>query len=206
MRPAFCFFARNFLKPIINPLVEEIKGLENIPKDTNFILAANHQSNFDHFFVPLPIKDKLEKVHFIGKQDNFLQFLLAGWFYWLAETIPVNRKSKDKRKVLERAAEVLKNGQIIIIYPEGTRNRKKNILVGKTGAAELAMKSGAPIVPLGIIYKNHKPRQFPIRINIGKPLYFKQEPNYKNLKDATEKIMKEISFLSEKKYLKIKAK
>jgi 1-acyl-sn-glycerol-3-phosphate acyltransferase len=202
MKQGFCFCARKFAAPVIELFVEEIKGRENIPQNTNFILAVNHQSNLDHLFIPLPIKDKLEKTHFIGKRDNIFQFLLIGWFYWLAETIPVNRKAKDKRKVLEKALEALKNGQIIIIYPEGTRNRKKNLLTGRTGAAELAIRSGRPIVPVGIIYKNHKPRNLPLRINVGKPLYFKETLSYKNLKEATDKIMREISFLSEKPYSK----
>jgi len=200
MKPVFSFCARKFIAPIIEIFVEDIKGKENIPQDTNFILASNHQTNLDHLFVPLPIKDRLEKTHFIGKMDNLLQFLLAGWFYWLAETIPVNRKAKDKRKVLEKAIEALKKGQIIIIYPEGTRNRKKNLLPGKTGAAELAIRSGVPIVPMGVIYKDHKPKKLPLRLNIGEPMYFKEELSYENLKEVTEKIMREISFLSEKPY------
>lgn len=200
MKPAFCFCARKFIAPIIELFVEEIKGKENIPQDTNFILASNHQTNLDHLFVPLPIKDRLEKTHFIGKMDNLLQLLLAGWFYWLAETIPVNRKAKDKRKVLEKAIEALKKGQIIIIYPEGTRNRKKNLLSGKTGVAELAIRSGVPIVPMGVIYKDHKPKKFPLRLNIGEPMYFKEELSYEKLKEVTDKIMREISFLSEKPY------
>ncbi|TFG35747.1 MAG: 1-acyl-sn-glycerol-3-phosphate acyltransferase [Parcubacteria group bacterium] len=131
MKPAFCLFARKILKPILEPHIEEINGLENIPKDKNFILASNHQTNLDHLFVPFPAEASLEKVHFIGKRDNILEFLVASFFYWAAETIPVNRKSKDKRKVLEKAVETLKKGGIIIIYPEGTRNRKKGVLEGK---------------------------------------------------------------------------
>jgi 1-acyl-sn-glycerol-3-phosphate acyltransferase len=198
MKPAFCFFARKVLKPIFSPHIEEIKGLENVPKDTNFILAANHQSNLDHFFVPFPLEDRLEKVHFIGKRDNILEFLVASFFYWIAETIPVNRKAKDKRKVLEKAVETLKKGGIIIIYPEGTRNRKKEILEGKTGAAEMAIRSGVPIVPVALIYKNQEPRRLPLRIKVGKPLYFKQEMDYENLREATDKMMKEIYLLSER--------
>jgi len=198
MKPAFCFFARNFLKPVLSPHIEEMTGFENVPKDTNFILVANHQSNLDHLFVPFPVESSLEKVHFIGKRDNLLEFLVASFFYWIAETIPVNRKSKDKRKVLEKAVETLKKGGIIIIYPEGTRNRKKKILEGKTGAAEMAIRSGVPVVPMALIYKDQEPRRLPLRIKVGKPLYFKQKLDYKSLREATDRIMKEIYFLSER--------
>jgi len=198
MKPAFCFFARKFLKPVLEPHIEEIKGLENIPRDTNFILASNHQTNLDHLFVPFPVEAVLEKVHFIGKRDNILEFLVASFFYWIAETIPVNRKAKDKRKVLEKAVEALKQGGTIIIYPEGTRNKKKDILEGKTGAAEMAIRSGVPIVPMALIYKNQEPRHLPLRIKVGKPIYFKQELDYESLKRATDVLMREIYSLSER--------
>lgn len=196
MKPAFCSFARKFFKPILSPSIEEIQGLENVPKDTNFVLASNHQTNLDHFFVPFPVEDRLEKVHFIGKRDNLLEFLVASFFYWIAETIPVNRKAKDKRKVLDKAVETLKKGGIIIIYPEGTRNRKSAMLEGKTGAAEMAIRSGVPVLPVALIYKDNVPRRFPLRIKIGKPLYFSQGLDYENLREATDKLMKEIYSLS----------
>jgi 1-acyl-sn-glycerol-3-phosphate acyltransferase len=200
MKKPFAIFARNFLGPLIEKFIEEVKGKENIPKDTNFILAPNHQSYFDHFFVPFPIVDRLEKIRFIGKMDSRWQALQWAWFYWLAETIPINRKAEDKRKVLDIALEVLKGGGIIVIYPEGKRNKEKELLEGKTGVAELAVRSGKPVIPLGLIYKDNHPPQLPVRINIGQPLYFKRNDDNQNLKEITDKIMREIAKLSEKIY------
>jgi len=180
--------------------IEEVKGQENIPKDTNFILTPNHQSYFDHFFVPFPLKDRLEKIHFIGKMEGKWQAFQWDWLYWLTETIPINRKAEDKRKVLDIALEVLKGGGIVIIYPEGTRNRKKELLKGKTGVAELAVKSEAPVIPLGLIYKNNNPPALPVCLNVGKPMYFRKSKNYQNLWEITDKIMREIAKLSEKTY------
>jgi len=201
MKSTFAILARNLLGPTIKRFfIEEVKGQENIPQDTNFILASNHQSYFDHFFVPLPIKEKLEKVHFIGKLENKWQILQWGWFYWLTETIPINRKAEDKRRVLDKALEVLKRGEIIIIYPEGTRNKKRELLPGKTGVAELAVKSGVPVIPLGLIYKDNKPPALPVRLNIGQPLYFGKNENCQNLREITDEIMREIAKLSGKSY------
>lgn len=213
MKKSFSIFARNLLGPVVKRFcIEEVRGKENIPQDTNFILAPNHQSYFDHFFVPFPIKEKLEKVHFIGKLESKWQTLQWGWFYRLAETIPINRKTADKRKVLDKAIEVLKRGGIIIIYPEGKRNKKKELLPGKTGVAELALKSGLPVIPLGLIYKDNKPPRLPVRLNIGQPLYFRKCENRQNFTEAhkedlcaryreiTDKIMREIAKLSEKSY------
>jgi len=201
MKKTFSIFARNLVGPIFKRFfIEEIKGQENIPQNTTFILALNHQSYFDHFFVPVPIKEKLEKVHFIGKLESKWQILQWGWFYWLTETIPINRKAEDRRRVLDKALEVLKRGEIIIIYPEGTRNKKKELLPGKTGVAELAVKSGAPVIPLGLIYKNNKPPALPVRLNIGQPLYFGKNENCQNLREITDEIMREIAKLSGKTY------
>ena len=201
MKRAFSILARNLLSPILKRFfIEEVKGKDNVPQNTNFILAPNHQSYFDHFFVPFPIKDKLEKVHFIGKLESKWQILQWGWFYWLTETIPINRKAEDKRKVLDIALEVLRKGGIIIIYPEGKRNKKRELLEGKTGVAELAVKSGAPVIPLGLIYKNNKPPAIPVRLNIGQPMYFRKSENCQNLREITDKIMREIVNLSGKSY------
>jgi len=201
MKKIFSIFARNLVGPIFKRFfIEEIKGQENIPQNTTFILALNHQSYFDHFFVPFPIKDKLEKVHFVGKLESKWQTLQWGWFYWLTETIPINRKAEDRRRVLDKALEVLKRGEIIIIYPEGIRNKKKELLPGKTGVAELAVKSGAPVIPLGLIYKNNKPPALPVRLNIGQPLYFGKNENCQNLREITDEIMREIAKLSGKTY------
>ena len=201
MKKIFSVFARNLVGPIFKRFfIEEVKGQENIPQNTTFILALNHQSYFDHFFVPVPIKEKLEKVHFIGKLENKWQILQWGWFYWLTETIPINRKAEDKRRVLDKALEVLKRGEIIIIYPEGTRNKKKELLPGKTGVAELAVKSGVPVIPLGLIYKDNKPPALPVRLNIGQPLYFGKNENCQNLREITDEIMREIAKLSGKSY------
>jgi len=201
MKSTFAILARNLLGPTIKRFfIEEVKGQENIPQDTNFILASNHQSYFDHFFVPFPIRDRLERVRFIGKLDSKWQALQWGWFYWLTETIPINRKAEDKRKVFDKALEVFKKGGTIIIYPEGKRNRKKELLEGKTGVAELTVKSGAPVIPLGLIYKDNNPPRLPVRINIGRPLYFGKSENCQNLREITDEIMREIAKLSEKTY------
>lgn len=203
MKKYFSIFTRNVWVPIIkNYWIKEINGLENIPKEKNFIIAANHQTFIDHIFVGLPIKDRLEKAHFIGKLESFSQILMWGWFYWLADTIPIDRKSQDKRKVLDKAVEALKKGEIIIIYPEGHRNKNKELLTGKTGVAELTMRSQVPVIPMGIIYKDHKPPKFPVIINIGKPLIFSEDLNRDNLRKVTDEIMKEIASLSEKIYVK----
>lgn len=201
MKSIFSLFARNLIAPIIKKFfIKKVRGEEFVPRTGGLILAPNHQSYFDHFFIPYLVKKRLEKVRFIGKMDSKWQALQWGWFYWIAETIPVNRKAEDRRKVLQKALEVLKKEGIIIIYPEGTRNKRKELLRGKTGVAELAIKTGVPVVPVGLIYRNHQPPSLPVSINVGQPLYFRNSQSPEHLREITNKIMKEIAKLSEKEY------
>jgi len=201
MKTFFSAFVSRYIVPFVETrLIQDIEGFEFVPKDINFIVAACHQTSIDHFFVPYPAKNQLSKIHFIGKLDSIFQRLAWGWFYWLAETIAVDRKAKDKRKVLDKAVEALNNGQIIIIYPEGTRNKKKQLLLGKTGVAELSLRSKVPVIPLGLIYRNKKKFGPPVSVRIGKPMYFKGGLDDLNLRKVTDQIMKEIAILSEKKY------
>ena len=210
MKRSFSVFARFFLAPIIKKFfIEKVEGEENIPQESNFIIASNHQSYFDHFFVAFPLKDKLEKAHFIGKMESPLHPLLFGLIYFFAETIAVNRKSKGRRMVLKRAIEYLKKGEIIIIYPEGGRNGKKTLRKGKTGVAELALKTGVPILPIGTLNQRNGWKKV---IKIGKLIdtqdilkerdtFTPQEQEYELLlRRVTDKVMKAISQLCGKRY------
>lgn len=134
--------------------------------------------------------------------------------YSLAGVIQLNRNdSESKKEVLERAVDYLKKGDIIIIYPEGTRSRIGQIGKGKWGVAKLFLQTGLPIVPVGIkgAFKLLPPGgklkiERAIEINIGSPLVFPKEMSqagqseeteqYKKiLQDITNKTMKEIAKL-----------
>jgi 1-acyl-sn-glycerol-3-phosphate acyltransferase len=172
-----------FLGPIIKLLfIKEIRGVSNIPK-TNFILTTNHQSHIDELvagYVCLP-----RRFHFIGQVDSYsgLTKLLRDMLYFVAGVIPINRNDNEsKKQALAQAIKVLKEGDIIIIYPEGTRTRTGEIGKGKTGAARIFLESGVPILPLAIegtfdlMPPGSKPKiKKIIKMNIGKPLYFKNE-------------------------------
>jgi 1-acyl-sn-glycerol-3-phosphate acyltransferase len=136
--------------------------------------------------------------------------------YFVAGVIPVNRKDKNsKKKAVEKAITALKRGKILVIYPEGTRSRTGEIQKGKFGTAKIFLKTGTPILPVAIkgTFKIFPPgKVFPgikkiVKVNIGKPFYFKEElekaknlncdsEDYKNLlQQITDKIMEEISHL-----------
>lgn len=184
--------------------VKEIKGLENIPK-RNFILASNHQSYLDLYINGIMCVPK--RFHFIGQIDSWKG--IAGFFvktyYKMAGVIPLNRKSEESRKiVIEKAIEVLKKGEILIMYPEGKRSVDGKIQEGKLGVAKIFLKTGIPILPVGIkgtfeLLPSHgklKIKKTAI-VNIGKPLYFKKEfKEAANLKEDSERyceILKKIT-------------
>lgn len=163
-----------FLRPIITFLMKllfriEIIGSENIPTEGGVVLAGNHQSNFD---CVLLISSTKRMIHFIAKKE-LIDGKLGFFFKWMG-IIPVNRKTKNKKAVNE-AIKVLKDGEIIGIFPEGTFNKTEYITMPfKMGAVKMALDSDVKIVPFAIIgeYKLFKKN---IKIIFGKPYKIKDK-------------------------------
>ncbi|MBZ9578510.1 1-acyl-sn-glycerol-3-phosphate acyltransferase [Patescibacteria group bacterium] len=218
------YFCKIFLQPIVGKLfIKEVKDRQNIPK-RNFILAANHQSHLDQIatgFLCVP-----RRYHYLGQTDSYTGFtkLFLYILYFIAGVIHVNRKKEESRKrAAEQAIEALKKGASLVIYPEGTRTRTGEIQSGRLGVAKIFLKTGVPILPVGIegTFELMPPgKSFPeikriVKINIGKPLFFKKEffeakkikensiEYQKILKKITNKIMDEISFLANKNKLNL---
>lgn len=167
-----------FLRPIITFLMKflfriEIIGSENIPTEGGVVLAGNHQSNFD---CVLLISSTKRMIHFIAKKE-LIDGKLGFFFKWMG-IIPVNRKTKNKKAVNE-AIKVLKDGEIIGIFPEGTFNKTEYITMPfKMGAVKMALDSDVKIVPFAIIgeYKLFKKN---IKIIFGKPYKIKDKDDLK---------------------------
>jgi len=215
MNRALSWFCQIFLKPVVRLLfVKEVKGWKNIPR-TNFILASNHQSHLDIIisgYVCVP-----RRFTYIGQVDEYtgLTGFLRNFLYLIGEVIPVNRKDEfSRKKALDQAIQVLKRGSILVIYPEGTRTRTGEMGEGKLGVAKLFLETLIPILPVGIkgTFELLPPGgelkiKRIVKINIGKPLYFKEEleksgilnsesEEYKILcQKIIDKLMKEISNL-----------
>ncbi len=124
----------------------EVQGLENLEPDRPYIYAANHQSAFD-IFVLLAV---LPKVRFLAKKELFA-IPLFGQGLRKAGSLPVDRSNRQAAmKSIEQAAQAVRNGRSIIIFPEGTRSESAAMLPFKKGGFVLAIKSGQPIVPVSI--------------------------------------------------------
>jgi 1-acyl-sn-glycerol-3-phosphate acyltransferase len=199
---------RKILGPIIRKVwIEEIEGLENIPKDGPVIVASNHQSYFDF-------------ICFIAASPRKVHYLAAEKFYksrvWrpvmnLTGQIKVDRLAHDKSEMYNKVYSALNQGEMIGIFPEGTRSSDGEIHKSFTGVAKFALGAKVPVLPVGIIgtydimSRNDKyPKLKKAKIKIGKPMYFHEydniQPADSDYRLVTDKIMSQVADLAEKKY------
>ncbi|HEY8302196.1 MAG TPA: lysophospholipid acyltransferase family protein [Jatrophihabitans sp.] len=157
-------------------------GLENIPDDRPAILASSHLSFSDSFFFPLLVR---RKVTFLAKSEYFttpgIKGLFSKLFFRGVGQVPIDRSDSDaSRAALNTGLRVLVQGDLLGIYPEGTRSPDGRLYRGKTGVARLALESGALVIPCAMIDTDKiqpQGRRLPkLRprpgVRIGKPLDF----------------------------------
>lgn len=166
----------------------EIKGLENIPKDGALIFCGNHRNYLDP---PLIVVTAKRDMKFLAKEELYKNKFLA-FLGWAFEAIPVKRDEKDVTAI-KQSLKVLKNGECIALFPEGTRNGLEKGQKPKDGVAFFAVRSGAKVIPCGI--KGGTKENKKVTITYGKPLDYSE---YKGSKDkeildkVTEEIMNKI--------------
>ena len=166
------------LKLVFRPQTE---GAENVPSEGPAILASNHLSYVDWMFMPLTLP---RRVTFVAKAEYFTSPGIKGWFqkkfFSGAGQVPIDRSGATAAEgALSAATRILGEGGLFGIYPEGTRSHDGRLYRGKTGVARLALESGAPVIPVGmlntdVIQPTGKlmPKITPVRINFGAPLDF----------------------------------
>lgn len=167
----------HILRHIMIPLARlvyraKIIGKENIPEKGGVILAVNHIHMPDPVFVIISTK---RIVRFLAKKELLESSL--GSLYRTMAAIPVNREGNSHNTIL--ASEyALKQGEVIAIFPEGTRNRNKpgDLLAFKYGAVSMASKLGVPIVPI-ILQSKGRPFIDDYKVYIGKPYHIEKDAN-----------------------------
>ena len=142
----------------------KIEGRENVPKDRNCILMGNHQCLLDPVTLALCVPDR--EIHFMGKKELFENKAL-GWIFRQVHGFPVDRGNMDMGAI-RTAMGVLKEGEMLGIFPEGTRSRTGHMLPLLGGASLLALKSGCDVVPI-YIEGSYKPFQRMI-VHVGRPV------------------------------------
>jgi 1-acyl-sn-glycerol-3-phosphate acyltransferase len=186
-----------------------VEGLEQLPPSGPFVLAANHRSFMDSIFLALVIP---RPITFIAKAEYFDKWPTA-WIFRASGQIPLRRGVGSKAdQALTAARDVLAENGVVGIYPEGTRSRDGLLHRGNTGPARLALKSGAPIVPVGLVGTDAVqppgdvlPRPFrPVTIRIGTPHRVPDADAVDNarpvLRRATDQLMQSIAGLSGQQY------
>ena len=202
------------LKPILKLVYRiRIEGLENVPKSGPAIIAANHLSFLDSFFIPLAVRRR--KVTYLAKADYFKSWK-TGWFFRMVGQIPTEREGGAKsQRSLDIALEVLQEGKLLGIYPEGTRSPDGYLHRGRTGVARLALTAGAPVIPCGLIGTDKvqpKDAKFPritgrptVHVRFGTPIdvtrYAGREADRLVLRSVTDELMYEIMQLSGQEYV-----
>ncbi|MCX4834079.1 1-acyl-sn-glycerol-3-phosphate acyltransferase [Streptomyces sp. NBC_00006] len=204
---------------ILGPLLRllfrpRIEGLEYIPESGAAIVAGNHLSFSDHFLMPAIIK---RRITFLAKAEYFtgpgIRGRLTATFFRSAGQIPVDRSGKEAGKAaIREGLGVLRRGELLGIYPEGTRSHDGRLYKGKVGVAAMALKAGAPVVPCAMIgtFEAQPPGQkIPnmrrVTIKFGKPLDFSRYDGMDGekaiLRAITDEIMYAILELSGQEYV-----
>ncbi|HKM17647.1 MAG: 1-acyl-sn-glycerol-3-phosphate acyltransferase [Firmicutes bacterium] len=142
----------------------KVVGLENIP-DGAAVLVSNHASVFD----PVPLGVAVPRpIHFMAKVELFKN-PISSWFFRKLHAFPVKRGEFD-RAAIRSALAVLGSGQLLGIFPEGTRNKGDEFLPLHSGAALLASRAQAPIIPI-VIRRSKRYRLRPgLEVLIGRPI------------------------------------
>ncbi|MFF4603341.1 lysophospholipid acyltransferase family protein [Streptomyces sp. NPDC001339] len=199
------------LRLIFRPRIE---GLEHLPEDGAAIIAGNHLSFADHFVLAVIVP---RRVTFLAKSEYFtgsgLKGRLTAAFFRGLGQIPVDRSGgRASQAAISSGLSVLRDGQLLGIYPEGTRSHDGQLYKGRTGVASMAIQTGVPVIPCAMIGTFEAqptgrlvPRFKRISIRFGAPLGFSRYEGMADdrfvLRAATDEIMYAILTLSGQEYV-----
>jgi len=199
------------LKLLFRPWVE---GMDNIPARGPAILASNHLSFSDSIFLPLMAP---RRITFLAKAEYFTERgvkgkLKKGFFAGVGQ-VPIDRSGgRASEDAIRKGLEVLRNGDLLGIYPEGTRSPDGRLYRGKTGIARMALDAGVPVIPVAMINTfdiqppgRVMPKIMRVGIKIGEPLDFSRYEGMSGdrfvLRSITDEIMYELMQLSGQEYV-----
>jgi len=208
---------------VIGPLLTTVfrpwvKGLENVPRAGPLIVVCNHLSFVDSVFLPLMID---RQMAFLAKSDYFTGKGIKGWFIRFFMTsagqLPIDRSGgKASEASLNAGLQVLADGGVLAIYPEGTRSPDGRMYRGRTGVARMILEAHVPVIPAAVIgtekvmpLGSNIPKVHRVGVVIGEPLDFSRFEGMESdrfvLRSITDEIIYEMNKLSEQEYVDVYA-
>lgn len=196
----------------------KVVGAEYVPATGGAILVGNHVSVADSFFTPLHLR---RRVYYLAKAEYFTEKGVKGWFKKMfftgAGQVPIDRSGANSaRDALDTGNRLLNRGELLGIYPEGTRSPDGRLYKGKTGVARMVLETGVPVVPIAMIgtdrvapigAKMWRPGR--IQMIVGRPLDFSR---YEGMagdrfveRSMTDEIMYRLMELSGQEYVDVYA-
>ena len=203
------------LGPILRLLFRPwVEGEEHIPRTGAAIFASNHLSFSDSIFLPLVVPRRLT---FLAKADYFTGPGVKGWltkgFFQGVGQVPIDRSGgKASEAALQTGLRILRRGDLLALYPEGTRSPDGRLYKGRTGVARMALEAGVPIIPVAMIDTDKAqptgkiiPRIMRVGIRIGQPLDFSRYEGMEGdrfvLRSVTDEVMYALMELSGQEYV-----
>ena len=183
-----------------------IEGLENVPLQGPVIILGNHVATLDPPMVSAQVP-RLD-VHCMAKSEvfrtRFARFFLRGW-----NTFPVVRHTAD-RKALDRALQVVREGHVLVLFPEGARSKDAQLARGYPGAGFIALRSGAPVIPVAIwgsedvLPKGRLlPRSAHVHVRYGTPVTLtRRHPDGRRVtnQEAVDTLLRELAAMLPERY------
>jgi 1-acyl-sn-glycerol-3-phosphate acyltransferase len=223
----YLFLRRVLVGPLFNFLFRpQVKGLENIPADGPALLVSNHLSFADPIFLPIAVP---RQIHFPAKAEYFagrgLKGRVVARFFRIVGVIPIDRSGgRASMAALDAGIDILNQGKLFGIYPEGTRSPDGRLYKGRTGVARIAIVTGVPVIPVAMIDTDkwqppgrivpqwlvrrpgkRLPRILRPGVIIGKPLDFSRYEGMERdrlvLRSVTDEIMYALMDLSGQEYV-----
>ncbi|MGI8665442.1 MAG: lysophospholipid acyltransferase family protein [Jatrophihabitans sp.] len=189
-------------------------GVQHVPRTGPAIIAANHLSAADEVFTPITAG---RQVVYFAKAEYFTGTGIRGrfiaWVFTEFGLVPVDRTNpRAAASTIDVGTELLAAGKVLGIYPEGTRSPDGRLHKFRTGVARLALRSGAPVVPVGLVGTDRvlpagqqRWRRAPVQVHYGPALDFsgraEDERSARALREVTETIRQAVQQLSGQQYL-----
>lgn len=215
----YWLFKYVLLGPLLSLLGRpKVEGLEHVPSSGPAILASNHLAVMDSFYLPLVVR---RRITFLAKSEYFTGTGLKGWFqrwfFTAVGQVPIDRTDADSAQAaLNTAQQVLAQGKLLGMYPEGTRSPDGRLYKGKTGLARLALQTGVAVIPVAMIGTNvvnppgtNMLRFGRVTVRFGKPMDFSRfdglAGNRFIERAVTDEVIYELMGLSGQEYVDIYA-